>query len=532
MDSLRLKNVRSLADTGWVQLSPVTLLVGENSSGKSSLLRFLPLLRQSVEAPTTGPFLWYGNYVDFGTFDEVLRKSPDAEELEFWTRFRIDSPRLRHRGQYGLRRRLARQGEFGPYEVELGLAVKQQTQKEAASLPASLDITFADHNIHFEYGASGQVEVFQVNDLIVQMRADEVMYETVQGAGLIPLLIRREGPDERSSGTSLSRHLGYRGDTALWRGVLTALRPLFHGNTQDSTIMGIARRLELGSSKDILAQLKSIRAGGGRFQQRVARLSVDSRSFRRICDRFVAAQTATLLELIDMYLTESASNVSYIAPVRASIERFYRIQGLAVREVDYEGRNLAMFLRGLTDTERRSFQDWVSEALGFTVSARMSSGHIYLTLTEEESENEYNIADVGFGISQVLPVLAQLWVLIRRKSRQLRGSGVPAIFAVEQPELHLHPRMQAQLADIFLRAVQVAKENGLDLRIVIETHSEAIVNRIGGRIGDQEIDPQLIKVVLFERREGVSLVKFSEYDDEGYLTDWPYGFFDSVITPK
>ena len=63
MNAIRLERFRSLADTGFVKLRPLTVLVGRNSSGKSSFLRFLPLLRQSVEARTSGPIQWYGNYV-------------------------------------------------------------------------------------------------------------------------------------------------------------------------------------------------------------------------------------------------------------------------------------------------------------------------------------------------------------------------------------------------------------------------------------------------------------------------------------
>ena len=71
MRAIRLRSIRSLSDTGFVELRPLTILVGRNSSGKSTFLRILPLLRQSVEARTTGPIQWYGDYVDFGGFEET-----------------------------------------------------------------------------------------------------------------------------------------------------------------------------------------------------------------------------------------------------------------------------------------------------------------------------------------------------------------------------------------------------------------------------------------------------------------------------
>ncbi len=63
MDAIRIENLRSLGDTGLVQLRPITLLVGQNSSGKSTFLRSFPLLRQSVDANVSGPILWWGDLV-------------------------------------------------------------------------------------------------------------------------------------------------------------------------------------------------------------------------------------------------------------------------------------------------------------------------------------------------------------------------------------------------------------------------------------------------------------------------------------
>lgn len=72
MKAIRLESFRCLHDTGFVTIRPITILVGRNSSGKSSFLRFLPLLRQSVDAPTTGPIQWYGDHVDFGGSRDVV----------------------------------------------------------------------------------------------------------------------------------------------------------------------------------------------------------------------------------------------------------------------------------------------------------------------------------------------------------------------------------------------------------------------------------------------------------------------------
>ena len=84
--AFRVTNLRSIKDSGWVQLKPLTLLVGANSSGKSTLLRLFPLLKQSVLQQTQGPMLWYDeHFVDFGSFSDAVnsRSTEKAVELGF-----------------------------------------------------------------------------------------------------------------------------------------------------------------------------------------------------------------------------------------------------------------------------------------------------------------------------------------------------------------------------------------------------------------------------------------------------------------
>ncbi|MCU8082259.1 AAA family ATPase [Shewanella sp. SM23] len=83
MESIKIEGLRSLKNSGFVDIKPLTLLLGENSSGKSTFLRTFPLLRQSTESHTRGPILWYGSYVDFGSFDDALSNYSDDKSISF-----------------------------------------------------------------------------------------------------------------------------------------------------------------------------------------------------------------------------------------------------------------------------------------------------------------------------------------------------------------------------------------------------------------------------------------------------------------
>lgn len=93
MKSIEIKNMRCLKDTGIIELPPITILVGENSSGKSTFLRSFPLLKQSFRKRKNGPILWagdYDDYVDFGSFPETITRD-GSQDISF--RFEFNLPR-------------------------------------------------------------------------------------------------------------------------------------------------------------------------------------------------------------------------------------------------------------------------------------------------------------------------------------------------------------------------------------------------------------------------------------------------------
>ena len=99
---------------------------------------------------------------------------------------------------------------------------------------------------------------------------------------------------------------------------------------------------------------------------------------------------------------------------------------------------------------------------------------------------------------------------------------------MEQPELHLHPAYQAKIADAFINAVKEKTESGHQLRLIAETHSDTILNRIGRRVREGVISPKDVNIILFEKNIGdnVTRVRQTTYNAKGQIVEWPYGFFD------
>lgn len=125
-------------------------------------------------------------------------------------------------------------------------------------------------------------------------------------------------------------------------------------------------------------------------------------------------------------------------------------------------------------------------------------------------------ADVGFGLSQVLPVVVQL------------VGSTNSLVMIEQPEIHLHPKIQSRLADILIESVV---ENGNQL--LIETHSEHLLMRIQRRLREASVegfDASRVGVNFVSSVDGTSRIEPLRMDDEGHLIDpWPGGFFDERL---
>ncbi|MFS8067021.1 MAG: AAA family ATPase, partial [Byssovorax sp.] len=90
LEAFGVKNLRCLTDTGLVPIKPITLLVGKNSSGKSTFLRAFPLLRQSVETARNSPVLWYDErFVDFGSLQAAANNRLSEPSVTFQFRLRL-----------------------------------------------------------------------------------------------------------------------------------------------------------------------------------------------------------------------------------------------------------------------------------------------------------------------------------------------------------------------------------------------------------------------------------------------------------
>lgn len=128
---------------------------------------------------------------------------------------------------------------------------------------------------------------------------------------------------------------------------------------------------------------------------------------------------------------------------------------------------------------------------------------------------EVKLSDVGFGVSQVLPVIVEAFYVPRR-----------SVVILEQPEIHLHPRVQADLADLFVDAIR-AREAGepRECQFIIESHSEHFLRRLQRRIAEQELSHEDVALYFVTSRAGAGRIEQLDVDEYGNIKNWPERFF-------
>ncbi len=138
-----------------------------------------------------------------------------------------------------------------------------------------------------------------------------------------------------------------------------------------------------------------------------------------------------------------------------------------------------------------------------------------ILVTTAPASPAVKLTDVGFGVSQVLPVIVECFYVPRR-----------SIVIFEQPEVHLHPRAQAALADLFIDAIH-ARENDAprDCQFIIQSHSEHFLRRLQRRVAEERLAREDAALYFVHSGATGAQVEELDVDDFGNIRNWPEHFF-------
>jgi predicted ATPase len=256
--------------------------------------------------------------------------------------------------------------------------------------------------------------------------------------------------------------------------------------------------------------------------------------FYRVSDVSMARfQNAGFLTDFALATETMLGNLSYLGPLRKHPQRTYQWSGETPEGVGQMGENaIAAILAAQNEGRmlnrgpkmaKQSFAEFVADWLkdlgvihSFVVKPVAKGRKEYEVLVKTHAKApEVKITDVGFGISQVLPVLIQAFYCPPESTVWM-----------EQPEIHLHPQVQSELADVFISAIR-SRENGdeRNVQLIIESHSEHFLNRLQRRIAEGQITPDDVAIYFCKRGDSATELEPLEVNLYGDIKNWPENFF-------
>jgi predicted ATPase len=226
----------------------------------------------------------------------------------------------------------------------------------------------------------------------------------------------------------------------------------------------------------------------------------------------------------------------YLGPLRSYPERQYTWQGSRPADVGRAGDRaiealLASRLRGATNTRKLNSRGravrrisveqhvagWLKDLdliSSFEVDRISKEADIYRVLVRRSpTSTPVLLTDVGFGVSQILPVLVLLAYVPE-------GSTV----LLEQPEIHLHPAVQAGLADVILEAADVRR-----VQVIVESHSEHLLKRIQRRVAEETVAAGDIALYFCDHDGAASSIERLSLNLLGEIDNWPNNFFGDPL---
>lgn len=538
ISSIRICNLRSLKDTNYIQLKKLNILVGTNSSGKSTFLRSFPLLKQSVNKDLRNAISWFdASSVDFGDYATSRNKHAGDDPISF--EFVLQPP----------------YNEFNNYYITNGYSVFPRKRKRLAdNKKINVTIEYSDDEsgtyvsqviIKDDHTLYKVVSKKRNDDLVFIVDDTEVIVSSKIRFGrasqnkLIPTITV-----ENTSQNDIDDH--FRDVSSFYAmEARTYLRKYCSRRLKKEERLDVVIRRWSHQKNTFLNCLRND-TGIQSLKNHAKNWTIDSSDFLDIYSRIAVLNVFDYLDEANKEITRYYSNCSYIAPVRAEASRYYRNQGLQIDDIDSYGRNLQEFISSLNDEMQESYRQYCLKVLGVYPKITPLGGQNSIILFSP-SNNGTNLTDVGFGYSQILPIITKLWYSTQETTPTgllLYESKIDTIL-IEQPELHLHPAMQAKIADALIESALRKKpvrriphfyyettdksnEYEYGCNIIVETHSPSIINRIGRRIREGQISEKDVNVIVFEKEsvDSDSTIKQINYNSNGQLNDWPYGFFD------
>jgi predicted ATPase len=440
---LIIKNFKAFKDLE-IDIKPLTILVGPNSGGKSSIINSIKLIKQTLDEGSEGSeILQFNGLIEFGKFEDIVHQGSQTKEMRFRFEFEDNtyfdaSIEKSHDGEIITTYFSCHNGEFG-YTIEGVKKSANITKTDSSFIP-----------MKFAFDSAKNENLFQ---------------------GINPLLHRN----------NFFYTIGY----------------YFEQMDQESLLEAVIHDyfLQYPTSNIRVEEIKNC--------------------YYKILNSYsdIKRKSDTFYENIKLKFR----NIEYIEPIRYTANRSYKLT--EENKVGYKGEYAVQFLSANDELLKRVakiFNEDLDLAKGLIYSKSSDKETIELRIVTSitNSKTGVNFADVGCGTSQILPIIVQS-LLVKENTLTI----------IEQPEAHLHPKLQADLGGFFVDSIKK-----IESKYIIETHSEYLIERIRTRIMKE---PQLAnKVAIYyieqDEKSASSEKKEIKIDPNGEYSELPPNYLTNI----
>jgi hypothetical protein len=536
--SIQLENFKAFGQRTLIPLAPITLIFGQNSAGKSSILQSLNLLKQTRESRDVEALLLprtENGFADLGSFQDMLFDHDLSRTLSV----RIDMPLNPSPKEYNVAPRFLRRSNAIGLEVSFSRkSVKDEITLEGFRLCGEDTSSFIA-----EFTKTELPRDFRRHAPMSFRSERRRSAGSLRGAKCVRV---RDEPDFWKypfEWTSQERKLLteklHEARNNLAHGVSTTLvRGLFDEEDEtgeskarllrklEETIQFLATDFNYGAFVEWMVgqQAGTIVALDG-FVPVLSGPPEDEPGLDVILNRSLnrspvrrdwTADIGFASVFAGRMLEQNLGSLFPLGPFRKPPSRWYIFTGTTPQDVGYEGHLLPDLLFRQPDLLANT-NEWLHRLdIGYEVKIRSlgdESKDLFEFRLQDKRRNpavEVGLSDVGFGISQILPLVVQSL------------AATDQVISVEQPEVHIHPRLQADLGDLLIEAIKEPRRN----QFIIETHSEHLALRLQRRVREKKLSPRDISVVYVSRGPNGATVQPLRLDEEGdFMDDFPGGFF-------
>lgn len=527
LQSLELENFKAFGKRARIPFAPITLIFGENSAGKSSILQALNLLKQTRESREAGALLLprdENGIVDLGSFQEMVFDHDLERTLSIRVETTMDNREISRLPYSG--RKVAIEFSFKRHSTQpevlleqIGICDAESSEYIAKFRPLDRTEIPREWRVRTSFFRDlrglppSKLAAVKCVELTNAPECWEPEFEWCKQnkEEIVDLLRERlndlKHPNEefRDDNNRLQEEHNYLSD-----GIEFLLSDFDLG-----TYTSERRTKEMNTILAVLGFLPV----GIMYSRRNSWIAALDPSFLRRAQIFNIGQ---LVVAASRALERTLDTLFPMGPFRRPPERWYIFRGTSPEDVGYRGDLLPdlLFRDSKLDSKLvKKTNNWLKQLeIGYKLEVKSVGERsrdlfeVRLIDTRRVGKKDIDVAlpDVGFGISQLLPFIVQSLV------------SEEQIISIEQPEVHVHPKLQADLGDLLAASIEKKRPN----QFIVETHSEHLILRLQRLVYKGKIKPEDVSVIYVSRGpEGAKAERLRLDEDGDFIDEWPNGFF-------